>query len=230
MPKLLGLLLLLALGCQPQVQENEPVAAPGAHAADANAHAADANPGATAQVPPSGAGFVPAANDPAPPASPAVAGEQTADPAANAKKQADAMSLAMAKGDYETIVDLTYHTVFRELGGKQEAVEITATFMKEMAERGYILTACSAGEPSELFREAENTFVVVPTKTEMNAPVGKVVADSYLLGISPNGGKTWTFVDGSGLATQEARDQVLPKLPAGLKLPEPKTPMILIQN
>lgn len=50
---------------------------------------------------------------------------------------------------------------------------------------------------------------------------------SYLLGISPDKGKTWTFVDGSGLQNEKARKAVLPALPDSLKLPAKGKPEII---
>jgi hypothetical protein len=60
----------------------------------------------------------------------------------------------------------------------------------------------------------------------MTAPKTKVVAESYLLGMTTDGGKTWTFADGTALAQGPARDALLPTLPKDLKLPEQKPPMV----
>src|SRR5205085_2945252 len=91
--------------------------------------------------------------------------------------------------------------------------------MKQMSDQGFSLKSYWIGEPGEFFTEANNTFVVVPTKLEMTVPGGRMMNKSYLLGISPDGGKMWTFVDGAGLHDQASRDKVLPKLPAKLVLP-----------
>jgi hypothetical protein len=80
--------------------------------------------------------------------------------------------------------------------------------------------------PGEFLTEGDYTFVVVPTKLDMTIPCGKAVAKSYLLGISPDGGKTWKFVDGSGMENKEFREKGLPKLPAKLKLPVKEMPEI----
>jgi len=70
-------------------------------------------------------------------------------------------------------------------------------------------------------------FVLVPTKLEMATPTGTFLAKSYLLGISSDGRKTWTFVDGAGMQDEETRKQVLPKMPDKLKLPELQPPEVV---
>jgi hypothetical protein len=99
--------------------------------------------------------------------------------------------------------------------------------MKQMKERGVTFRSHTVGEPSGFLTEGGNTFTVLPTTVEMTVPGRRAVGKSYLLGISADGGKTWTFADGSGLDTHEKRDKLLPKLPAKLKLPEKQKPEII---
>ena len=61
----------------------------------------------------------------------------------------------------------------------------------------------------------------------MTFPAGRILAKTYLLGISPDGGKSWTFLDGTGLQSKEVREKVLPTMPAKLKLPELSPPQII---
>jgi hypothetical protein len=96
--------------------------------------------------------------------------------------------------------------------------------MKQLKEKGFSFRSVEVSEPAEFVEEGKDTFVVVPTTTEMTAPGGKIVVKSYLLAISPDGGKAWTFVDGNGIDTAEKREKILPKLPEKLKLPEAQEP------
>jgi hypothetical protein len=75
------------------------------------------------------------------------------------------------------------------------------------------------GEPRQFVAQGTNTFVIVPDKMGLRSPDGNLVVRSYLLGISADGGKTWTFVEGESVANEMVR-KVLPKLPATLKPPE----------
>ena len=57
----------------------------------------------------------------------------------------------------------------------------------------------------------------------MTAPGGELHLEGYLLGVSGDGGKTWTFLDAEKLTAANVR-QVLPSYDPRLKLPEKKQP------
>ena len=147
---------------------------------------------------------------------------------ATVKKLAQALGAATLEGDYAKVVDQTYDSMINVVGGREKAIQTIERMMKEAKAHGLSLKSYTVGEPGEFFTEGGNTFVVVPTTTEMALPSGRVVTKSYLLGISPDGGKTWKFADGSGLAKRKDKlDKLLPKLPAKLKLPESQKPEII---
>ena len=68
----------------------------------------------------------------------------------------------------------------------------------------------------------DDLYIVVPFLLEMKAPGGKLLQKSFVIGVSSDQGKTWTFVNGD----QEMKKikQVLPDLPDKLKLPERQKP------
>jgi hypothetical protein len=71
-------------------------------------------------------------------------------------------------------------------------------------------------------------FSVVPTSTTMTGTAtadARITQKSFMLAISTNNGKTWTFVDGSTL-TPAMLSKLIPDLPPELKLPPPQAPMI----
>jgi len=61
----------------------------------------------------------------------------------------------------------------------------------------------------------------------MTMPKGRVLANSYLLGVSTDGGTTWKFADGGAVSDAAMRAKILPKLPEKLKLPEPTAPQFI---
>jgi hypothetical protein len=140
------------------------------------------------------------------------------------KKKAGEIGTALKKEDYAKVVDLTYPKVVELTGGREKMIGALEAGMKQLKEKGFAFHSVEVGEPGEFLVEGKNTFVVVPTTTEMTAPRGKMVVKSYLLGISPDGGKAWTFIDGHGLGTAEKRKLILPDLPEKLELPEPHEP------
>jgi hypothetical protein len=151
-------------------------------------------------------------------AAPARAQEESK--AAVVKRHAQEVGESLKKKDYAKVIDLTYPKAIELMGGREKAIRAVESEMKKAEDIGVSVASVTIGEPGEFLAEGKNTFVIVPSTTEMTAPGGKIVARSYLLGVSPDGGKTWTFIDGSGLRTPERRKLILPKLPGKLKLPE----------
>lgn len=142
------------------------------------------------------------------------------------KKRALSVVESIQKGNFALLADLTYPKVVEMNGGKEKMVERVTRQMEAMKAQGLTITSVKVGEPGKRASKGKNTFVVVPSTTEVSTPAARLVAKSYLLGISPDNGKTWTFIDGSGLATKERRDLILPELPDGFQLPDPQKPEI----
>jgi hypothetical protein len=148
--------------------------------------------------------------------------------AATVKKLAQELGDSTVTGDYANVIDHTYDSFVKVMGGRENAIKVTESAMEKMKAQGVALKTFEVGDPGEFLAEGSNTFVVVPTTIEMAIPGGKMLSKSYLLGISPDEGKTWKFVDGRGITKhKEALDKFLPKLPAGLKLPDEKQPEIV---
>ncbi len=146
--------------------------------------------------------------------------------AAVVKKLAQDLGDATLKGNYAKVIDSTHDKLVQEMGGRDQAIKTVEMLMQTLKDKGVTMTSYKASDPGEFLTEGGNTFVVVPTVLEMKVPDAKVIAKSYLLGISSDG-KTWKFADGSGLQTQDVRDKILPKLPAKLKLPAIEKPEVI---
>jgi len=144
------------------------------------------------------------------------------------KKLAQELGASTLKGDFGKVIDHTYPTLVKEIGGREKAIQATEALMKQMNAKGITIKAYTVGDPGEFLTEGGNTFVVIPTSMEMAFPGGKVKAKSYLLGISSDEGKTWKFADGAGIMKhKDALEKLLPKLPVKLKLPEQDKPEII---
>lgn len=138
--------------------------------------------------------------------------------------KAEEICAATVKCDFARVADLTYPKVIAAMGGRDKMIAELSEGIARMKAQGFSPLSTKLGKASELFIEGENTFAVVPTENEMTAPGGKLVGKSYLLGISPDRGKTWRFIEGTGLNDREARRDVLPPLPAKLELPQAGRP------
>jgi len=143
------------------------------------------------------------------------------------KKLAEVLGEATIKGDFTKVIDHTFEPLVKELGGRDAAIKKVETAMRQLRDQGIAIKDYKIGTPGEFLTEGANTFVVVPTTMEMTFPAGRAISKTYLLGISSDAGKTWTFADGAGLSNKASRDRLLPKLPAKLKLPEIQQPEII---
>jgi hypothetical protein len=130
-------------------------------------------------------------------------------------------------GDYAKVIDHTYPAAVKELGGRKEAIELTEASAKQMKDKGCSITKYEVSDPGDFHTQGDNTFVVVPISMELKFPAGKILDNSYLLGISSDSGKSWKFLDGTSLQDEESRAKVLPKMPATLKLPKKGKPEII---
>jgi hypothetical protein len=147
------------------------------------------------------------------------------------KKLAQELGAATLQGDFAKVIDHTYPTLVKQLGGREKAIETTEAMVKQMKAQGFTIKGYTIGEPGEFLTEGNNTFVVIPTKLEMVFARGKIIGKSYLLGISPDQGKTWKFADGAGIIKdKDLFSKLLPKLPTNLKLPEQEKPEIIKNN
>jgi hypothetical protein len=140
------------------------------------------------------------------------------------KKGAQELVQSLIKGDYSKMVDLTYPKFVEQKGGRAKMIDALRASLKEASGQDITIASFAVGEPSDLRTEGKNTFVVVPTTGEITVPAGRLVVKTYLLGISTDGAKSWTFLAGSDLDDRTMREKVLPKLPAGLELPEKQRP------
>ena len=73
-------------------------------------------------------------------------------------------------------------------------------------------------EPTHVLVEGRETYAVVPAKLRMRTPAGVYVSESFLIGVSPDDGKSWEFVSGTS-ATPDTLKLLMPAVTDKLKLP-----------
>jgi hypothetical protein len=77
----------------------------------------------------------------------------------------------------------------------------------------------------ELAQGGDESFAVVPYDLEMTLPAGRALVRTWLLGISSDQGKTWTFVDGGNLNAAAVK-RMFPNFPDKLTLPAKQPPQL----
>ena len=142
-----------------------------------------------------------------------------------AKSGADEISTAMVDGKFDRVIALTYPKLVDAMGGKDAALDATKKQMSAMKDQGVKIVSCEADDPGEVISGGGKDYCVVPTEMVLKTPKAKVTVKSYFLAISSDKGKSWTYIDGSGL-TDEMKGHVLPDLPSTVKLPAKQEPSV----
>jgi hypothetical protein len=133
---------------------------------------------------------------------------------------------AMLREDHQRMADLTHPAVINGLGGREKFTQQLAEIAAEAKVKGFGFADVIFSESSELVESRGAVYAVVPFDLRMTGPDGaKGVTPSYLIGVSTDGGASWKFIDGNGIAGDRAKlRQVLPGFPDTLALPPKQNP------
>ncbi len=104
-------------------------------------------------------------------------------------------------------------------------IEGMATVMKDMKANGTVFKSVKVGDPTDPVPVGKELYIVVPFTFEIVTPTNRVAVKSSLLGISGDGGKTWTFVDAQ--AGRESIKKSFPELPDKLEFPKKEPPTVI---
>ena len=143
---------------------------------------------------------------------------------ATIKKEAQNCANAAVKSDYEGIVKYTHPRLINMMGGKDAMIAKLKDGIAEMHATGMEFSSATIGAPEAPKKFGDWLTSVVPEHTVMKVQGGRLVRDSYLLGISEDGGKNWVFVD-LGQTTKEHFAQIFPELDGKITWPKLKQPV-----
>jgi hypothetical protein len=141
-----------------------------------------------------------------------------------AQRKADEVAQATVKGEYDKLADLTYPKVVEEMGGRDRMIAVLKSSLQGMNKKGYEFRSAKVGKTMQSLASGEKLFAVVPFDMEIKVPGGQLAVKSFMLGVSPNKGKTWTFINGDK-AQDVGMKRMLPDLPTDLKLPKKEQPV-----
>lgn len=140
------------------------------------------------------------------------------------KAKANEVAQATLKGDWNKVLDLTYSEVVRQGGGREKMLDAVKQATEQMTKKRVAFRSAKVSDPTQMVEVGDKRFAVVPMALEMKAPRGTLSIKSFLLGISSDKGKTWTFIDGAK-ANNVALKTLVADLPASLNLPEREKPV-----
>jgi type II secretion system protein G len=136
------------------------------------------------------------------------------------KKQAQAMIDAYLAEDYEKLVDLTYPKLVEMLGGREKMITWLKSFAEQAESKGVKLHSMKLTGPAKIAQTSQEIVAVVPTVMELEAKIpGRFKQPSFLIGVSSDDGKTWTFLEGLRVDAERLK-KLLPEFPKELKLPK----------
>ena len=136
----------------------------------------------------------------------------------NLKRCADSMVTAFMTKDWKTFTRFTVPSLVEMLGGEESFINFTKEMLAEMPDSS--IKEYSAGQIIQLVKTAGSWQAVVEQHLVFEADSMRLNSLSYLVGISTDGGKGWTFADPQG-ETGNAR-LLIPDLSPAIIIPKTK--------
>lgn len=141
------------------------------------------------------------------------------------KTAAKNMDAALVRKDYSNFTETTYpKAVEMTEGGMEKMLRDLASQMASIEASGNKIIAAWPGEPSGMIDTAGEVQCTIPQFMRMKVNGGKLVTETTLIGISPDNGKKWYFMDAADRDIEKMRS-IFPNLSSKhvlKKSPEPK--------
>ncbi|QHS56216.1 hypothetical protein GWR56_11970 [Mucilaginibacter sp. 14171R-50] len=140
------------------------------------------------------------------------------------KRQADRLAKATFKGDYKTVIDLTYPKLVELSGGRETMQKLMIERIDGLKKQGVMQFNGSVGSPGPFYNAGTQIHCLLPETITLQMFNGHYVTQSYLLAISDDKGKSWTFID-VGNMPGEVLHKLLPDYNDELVIPSSGKPM-----
>src|SRR5262245_11628491 len=141
------------------------------------------------------------------------------------KQQAQELSDAMINDDYERAADLTYPELVKVMGGRTRFIATLARAKKETEGDRFRILSDTVGEPGAIQEVERKHYAIVPTTMRIKVPEGTLVGEAFMIAISVDGGRNWTFVASPG--DRERVRALLGPVADKLQIPEYKRPVLI---
>ncbi|WP_454801915.1 hypothetical protein [Mucilaginibacter phyllosphaerae] len=144
--------------------------------------------------------------------------------AALVKKQAQRYATASFNGDYKTVIDLTYHKLVTLSGGREEMQKLITERIESLQKQGIIKFDGSVDAPGKFYKAGTHIHCLVPETVILKMFNGHYISRTYLLAISTDQGKSWSFMD-VGNMPKDVLYKLLPDYNEDLIIPSSGKPM-----
>lgn len=143
----------------------------------------------------------------------------------SAKAAVKKMDGALIRKDYSSFTETTYPKAIEMTeGGMEKMLRDLAGQMASIEASGNKILAAWPGEPSGMIDTVGETQCTIPQFMRMKVNGGKLVTETTLIGISPDKGRKWYFIDAADRDIEKMRT-LFPNLSSKhilKKSPEPK--------
>ena len=141
------------------------------------------------------------------------------------KTQAMQMAESFVKADYKAFVKYTYPKVIQMVGGETNMINLVKDQITQLANQGYTITSIDIELTPARAKAGKEIHAILKQSLLMIVPGGSLIATSYLLGVTPDAGKQWYFVDTTPLKDKAKLKALFPNFNPGLKIPDKEAPV-----
>ncbi|MCY1518590.1 hypothetical protein D9M68_533110 [compost metagenome] len=135
-------------------------------------------------------------------------------------KQADTYAKASVNKDYSTIIKYTYAPFVKMYGGSEKMLSMLKGTMEILASKGILIESVSIGDQEKIYTAGAELHCLIPLKTISKVPNGKQILSTYLLAISADQGRNWTFLNLTGGAiTNDTIQKFIPNFNQKMHIP-----------
>lgn len=146
------------------------------------------------------------------------------DATATMKRDAEKCGKALLAEDYPQVIAFTHKRVVAAIGGADALIAMLKSGRKAIRDTGHDFLEARIGTPETPRKIGEWLVALVPQEIVMKAPGGRLRAESSLLALSEDEGRSWAFLDiGSIDPAQFAK--LFPELAGKVSLPGRKQPV-----
>jgi hypothetical protein len=147
------------------------------------------------------------------------------DPTVEIRAQFIKAAQAVIKGDADAILDSTYPGLIQRVGGRVEMRAKVIDSLMDLRHRKLSVQRTEVVSISQPVEAGEELHSVVRAKRIMQGPGGRQIQDTFMIAVSSDRGKNWTFVDGQQLTPQHIM-ALFPNFNTSLVLPRTAPPVM----
>ncbi|HEY0732918.1 MAG TPA: hypothetical protein VGD33_10905 [Chitinophagaceae bacterium] len=135
------------------------------------------------------------------------------------------MGNALIKNDFNTFIKYMHPSIIDFAGGREHMKAKMDSGYQAMKQFGVSFQRYWIGIPGPIIEHNNQLQAILPQGTTMKTPFGIVTAESSLLVISNDKGRSWWFID-TNVYKAEKLKNILPDLSPKLVVPPMKKPKI----